>query len=385
MRKVAVVGIGHSRFGSRDDVNLAELGFEAIKGALQDADLTQKDIPFVAIGTFGHWSEELLPGIVVADYAGLNPAGLMRCEAACATGSAAARLAYLTVASGMEDIAMAVGVEKMTEVDTPSAVELIGRAANYFWEFENFGVTFPGYYAMHATAHMVRFGTKEEHLAMVAVKNHRYGALNPYAHFQREITVEEALRSRIIAWPLRLYDCCPISDGAAAVIFASGEEAKEITDTLVWVKGMGVASDTANMNKRETYVGLKATATAAKQAYKMAGIGPADVDVAVVHDCFTIAEILAYEDLGFCEKGKGAKLIQEEETYIGGKIPVNVDGGLKAKGHPIGATGCSMFAEITRQLRGDAGKRQVPLKKGIGLIHNVGGTGHYCYVSILGR
>jgi len=385
MRKVAVVGIGHSKFGRRLDVNVNELAFEAIKDALLDSGLTQKDIEFVAVGSYGMWYEEVLPAVTVAEYAKLYPAGLARCEAACATGSAAVRFAYVTVASGEANIAMAVGVEKMTEIDTPTAVELIGRSGSYLWEFENFGLTFPGYYAMHATAHMNKFGTKEEHLAMVAVKNHKYGAMNPYAHFQREITLEEALKSFVVAWPLKLYDCCPISDGAAAVILASEERAKEITDTPVWILGMSLASDSASLSKRSGYTGLRATVLAAEKAYKQAGVAPKDIDVAVVHDCFTIAEILAYEDLGFCKKGAGGKLIEEGQTYIGGKISVNVDGGLKAKGHPIGATGCSMVAEITRQLRGEAGKRQAPIKEGKGLAHNVGGTGHYCYLTILGR
>jgi len=385
MRKVAVVGIGHSKFGRRLDVNVNELAFEAIKSALLDSGLTQKDIEFVSVGSYGMWYEEVLPAVTVAEYAKLYPAGLARCEAACATGSAAFRFAYVTVASGEADVAMAVGVEKMTEVDTSTAVEIIGRSGSYLWEFENFGLTFPGYYAMHATAHMNKFGTKEEHLAMVAVKNHKYGAMNPYAHFQREITLEEALKSFVVAWPLKLYDCCPLSDGAAAVILASEEKAKKITDTPVWILSMGLASDSAGLSKRSEYTGLRATVLAAEKAYKQAGVASKDVDVAVVHDCFTIAEILAYEDLGFCKKGEGGKLIEEGQTYIGGRIPVNVDGGLKAKGHPLGATGCSMVAEITRQLRGEAGKRQAPIKEGKGLAHNVGGTGHYCYITILGR
>jgi acetyl-CoA C-acetyltransferase len=249
-------------------------------------------------------------------------------------------------------------------------------------------MTFPAYYAMHATAHMAKYGTTEEDLALVAVKNHKYAALNPVAHFQKEITVDEALSSYPIAWPLKLYDCCPVTDGAAAVILASEEKVKELKiDTPVWIEGIGASSGTGNLSKRDSYVGLKSAVIAAQKAYKMAGVGPEDIEVATVHDCFTIAEILAYEDLGFCKKGEGPKLIREGQTEIGGKIPVNVDGGLKAKGHPIGATGCSMIYELTKQLREEAEKRQrqVPLKKYIALAHNVGGTGHYCYVTILRR
>lgn len=275
----------------------------------------------------------------------------------------------------------------MRELDTPTVMELIGRAGYYLWEFENFGMTFPAYYAMHATAHMARYGTTEEDLALVAVKNHKYGALNPIAHFQKEITLDEALSSMVIAWPLKLYDCCPITDGAAAVVLASEEKVKELgVDTPVWIAGIGYSSDTANLSKRVDYVGLRSSVIAARQAYKMAKVSPDDLDVATVHDCFTIAEIMAYEDIGLCKKGEGAKLIREGQTEIGGKLPVNVDGGLKAKGHPIGATGVAMAVELVKQLREEAERgRQAPMKNYIAMAHNVGGTGHYCYVTIFRR
>ncbi len=278
---------------------------------------------------------------------------------------------------------MAVGIEKMTEIDVLTAVELIGRAGYYTWEFHNFGMTFPGYYALYATEHMKKYGTTETQLAQVAVKNHKYGSMNPFAHLQRPVTIEEVLSSRVVAWPLKLYDCCPMSDGAAAVILASEEKAKELTDSPVWVEGIGISSDTANVSKRADFVGLRATVAAAERAFKMAKVSPTQLDVADVHDCFTIAEILAYEDLGFCQRGRGGRFAEEGQTEIGGKIPVNLDGGLKAKGHPIGATGTSMIVELTRQLRKEAGKRQAPIKNGVALAHNVGGTGHYCYVTIL--
>jgi len=390
MRKVAVIGVGNSKFGNRQDVNVTELAFEAVKPALEDAGLTPKDIEFVAVGSAGAgaWYEEALPAVISAEYCGLTGAGLVRCEAACASGSAAVFTVYSAIASGQIDIGMAIGLEKMREVDTPTVVELIGRAGYYLWEFHNFGMTFPAYYAMHATAHMAKYGTTEEDLALVAVKNHKYGALNPVAHFQKEITIDEALSSYPIAWPLKLYDCCPVTDGSAAVILASEEKVKELKiDTPVWIEGIGASSGTGNLSKRDNYVGLKSAVIAAQKAYKMAGVGPEDIEVATVHDCFTIAEIMAYEDLGFCKKGEGPKLLREGQTEIGGKIPVNIDGGLKAKGHPIGATGCSMIYELTKQLREEAEKRQrqVPLKNYIALAHNVGGTGHYCYVTILRR
>jgi acetyl-CoA C-acetyltransferase len=380
--------VGHSKFGDRSDVNLSELGFEAVQPSLLESGLTAKEIPYMALGSMGVWSEEPLPAVVIAEYCGLTGAGLVRCEAACASGSAATFTAYSAIASGQVDTALVVGSEKMRQIDTPTVLEMIGRAGHYMWEFENFGMTFPAYYALHATQHMTKYETTEEDLALVAVKNHKYGAMNPLAQLQREITVEQVLGSSIVAWPLKLYDCCPITDGAAAVVLASEQKAKELgVEAPVWIEAIGYSSDTANLSKRDNYVGLEASAKAARMAYKMAGIEPKDVDVATVHDCFTIAEIMAYEDLGFCEKGEGARMIREGETEIGGRIPVNVDGGLKAKGHPIGTTGVSMLVELTKQLREEVKprRRQAPMKNYIALSHNTGGTGHYGYVTILRR
>ena len=385
MRGVAIVGIGHSKFGKRNDVSVAELAFESIRGAIEDAGIDRKQVENVTLGSVGGWCEETVPATIVNEYAGLRHVGSMRVEAACASGSAAVRDAYLNVASGQSEISMAVGLEKMTEVNTLTAIELMGRGGSYVWEFENFGMTFASYYAMFAVAHMNKFGTTEEDLARVAVKAHHYGAMNPLAQFQKEITIEKALSSPVVSWPLKLYDASPISDGSAAVVLASEETARKLTDTPIWIKGIGASSDSASMSRRDGYVGLGAAVDASRKAYSIAKIGPEMVDVANCHDCFTIAEIMAYEDLGFCAKGEGAKLLRDGQTMIGGKIPVNVDGGLKAKGHPVGATGVSMMVEITKQLRGAAGKRQVPLKNGIGLVHNVGGTGHYCYVTVLSR
>ncbi|MGB9683753.1 MAG: thiolase domain-containing protein [Candidatus Bathyarchaeales archaeon] len=390
MKKVAIIGVGCSKFGVRNDVNVAELAFEAFKPSVEDAGITPKEIEFVAVGSTGAgaWYEELLPAVVSAEYCGLTGAGLVRCEAACASGSAAFSTAYWAVASGQVEIAAALGIEKMREIDTPTMMEWIGRAGYYLWEFHNFGLTFPAYYALYATAHMAKYGTTEEDLALVAVKNHKYASMNPIAHLQNRITVDDVLSSMVIAAPLKLFDCCPVSDGAASIILASEEKVKELkVDTPIWVAGVGFASGTANMSKRLDYVGLEASVQASQKAYKMAKITPDQFDVAVVHDCFTIAEIMAYEDIGLCEKGEGAKLLREGQTEIGGKIPVNVDGGLKAKGHPIGTTGCAMIYELTKQLREEAieKSRQVPMKNYIALAHNVGGTGHYCYVTILRR
>ena len=390
MRKVAIVGVGNSKFGNRNDVNVSELAFEAVRPSLVDAGITAKEIEFVALGSVGAgaWYEELLPAVVVSEYCGLTKAGLVRCEAACASGSAAFQTAYATVASGQAEIAIALGVEKMREIDSPTAMEWIGRAGYYLWEFHNFGLTFPAYYAFYANAHMDKYGTTEEDLALVAVKNHKYGSMNPIAHLQKRITVEDVLSSMVIASPLKLFDCCPMTDGSASIIVASEEKVKELKiETPVWVAGIGYSSGTANLSKRTDFVGLEASVLASQRAYKAAGVTPDQIDFAEVHDCFTIAEIMAYEDIGLCGKGEGAKMLREGQTEIGGKIPINMDGGLKAKGHPIGTTGCSMIYELTKQLREEVDEkaRQVSLKNYIALAHNVGGTGHYCYVTILRR
>lgn len=390
MRKVAVIGVGNSKFGVRNDVNISELAFEAVKPSLEDAGITSKDVEYMALGSVGagQWYEEPLPAVVISEYCGLTKAGLVRCEAACASGSAAFQIAYSVIASGQAEIAMAIGLEKMREIENETVFEWIGRAGSYFWEFHNFGLTFPAYYALFANAYMAKFGATEEDLALVAVKNHKYAGMNPVAYLQNKITIDDVLSSTVIASPLKLFDCCPITDGASSIILASEEKVKELKiDTPVWIAGIGYSSGTANLSKRSDYVGLEASVIAAQQAYKVARVTPNQIDFAEVHDCFTIGEILAYEDLGFCNKGEGVKLIRDGQTEIGGRIPVNVDGGLKAKGHPIGATGCSMIYEITKQLREEAveKRRQVSLKNYIGLAHNVGGTGHYCYVTILRR
>ena len=387
-RNVAVVGVGHSKYGVRNDVSLPELAWESINMALEDSGLEQKDIEYVVVSNVGGWSSEPLSAVVINEYAGICPTGTVRVEAACASGSAAVKLAYDMVASGHVDIAMAVGVEKMNESPTPTVVEFIGRAGNYFWEFQNFGLTFPGYYALYMTAYMHKYGATEEDFCKVAVKNHYYGARNPKAQFQKEVTVEQCMSSRYIAWPIKLFDSSPITDGSAAVILASEEVAKQLTDSPVWIRAIGYASDTSNLSKRDTFTSLRAGVLAGEQAYKKAGIDKdkavETIDVAEVHDCFTIAEVMAYEDLGFAKRGEGIEMIRNEETYIGGKIPVNLSGGLKAKGHPIAATGEGMIAELTNQLLSRVEKdRQAPIKNGYALAHNIGGTGHYAYVTIL--
>ncbi len=386
--RVGIIGVGCSKFGVRDDVTLQELAFEAVKEAVEDAGISKEDIEMSVVGTAGTRSYELMPAVPINEYCGFAGRGPIRVEAACATGSAAVYTAYTTIKSGIADMVIAIGIEKMNEVDTPTSLAVGGRSGSYLWEFHQYGTTFPGYYAMHASAHMARYGTTEKQLALVAVKNHRNAAKNPKAQFQKEITLEKALSSRYVAYPLRLFDCSAITDGSAAAILASEEKIKELglKDKAVWIEGVGYSSDTANLTKRVDYVGLKATVEASRMAYKMAKIDDPvkQLDVAALHDCFTIAEIMAYEDLGFCKKGEGGKFIENGDSDFGGKIPVNTFGGLKAKGHPLGATGVGMVYEIVKQLREEAGELQVDLKNYKGLTHNIGGTGHFGWVFILG-
>ncbi len=388
MTGVAVIGAGHSVFGTRRDVNIPELCWESMKPALEKANLEPKDIDFFVVGNLGIWSSELAVPSIMAEYADLAPKGSMRVEAACATGSAAVRVGYTAIKSGLADIVMVLGIEKMQESPNPSVIELIGRFGSYFWEFENFGLTFPGYYALHASAYMMKYGAKEEDLGKIAVKNHFYGAKNPFAQFRKEIDVATVMKGPYVAWPLKLFDCSPITDGSACIILASEKKVKELgIEEKVWILSQGVGTGTANLSKREEFTSLASARYAAEQAYKLVGIEDPvkQLDGANVHDCFTIAEIMAYEDLGFCKRGEGYKLAREGQTYIGGRIPVNVDGGLKAKGHPIGATGVSMAVEAYKQLLSKADKgRQADIKNGRWLTHNVGGTGHYTYVTIYG-
>ncbi len=383
---VAVIGVGMTKFGRDLEHQLPELAFKAVEDALRDAGISREDVGFVAFANVGGWSSEFFPLPIVCEYAGLNPKGGMRVEAACASGSAALAIACMAVESGYTDIALAIGAERMNELSTSAVVELLGRGGNFFWEFETFGLTFPAYYALLAKAYMDEYGASEGDLAKIAVKNHYYGSMNPKAQFQKRITVEDVLSSRYVAWPLKLYDCSPITDGAAAAIVASEKVASKLTDTPVWVKAQGIATAPANLTMRNDLLSIESAVEAAGQAYRKAGIDDPvkSLDLALVHDCFTIAEIIAYEDLGFARKGEGYLLAREEQTYIGGIIPVNTDGGLKAKGHPVGASGLAMIYEAVKQLRQEIERgRQAPIRRGQALVHNVGGTGHFAYVTIL--
>jgi acetyl-CoA C-acetyltransferase len=284
------------------------------------------------------------------------------------------------VLSGLADIVLVGGVEKMTHRSTAEVTEYLAMASDYPFEQWN-GITFPALYALMATAHMHQYGTTERQMAEVAVKSHHHGTLNPKAQMQKEITVETALASRVVASPLKMYDCSLITDGASCAIITKPELARRFTDQPVHIIGTGQASDTIGLYERQTLTSLLAAKLAAKTAYEMAAVTPKDLDVAEVHDCFTIAEIIAYEDLGFCPTGKGGKLAENGETRLDGRLPVNPSGGLKAKGHPVGATGTAQAYEVYLQLTGQAERRQVKNAK-TGLTHNVGGSGATATVHI---
>ncbi|MGB9853320.1 MAG: thiolase domain-containing protein [Candidatus Bathyarchaeales archaeon] len=381
--RVAIVGVGQTPFSRSCGMSIRELCFEAFKEAMEDINITPKEIEASIICSAPEYDKQRSPSGLISEYLGLTPKPTFYAESICSSSTTGVKVAYSFIKSGLHDVVAVIGFQKMSELSSAEVQERMGRGADIQWETP-FGSMMPAGYALYAHAHMQKYGTTEEQLAKVRVKSGKYSVLNPLAMFQRVLTLEECLAARVIASPLKLYDCCANADGASCVIMASEEKAKKITDTPVWVAGIGSASDTLSTTNRTNLAGLTCTLEAAKQAYKMAQIEPKDVDVAEVHDCFTIAEIMAYENLGFCEPGEGGKLIEESQTYIGGKIPVNVDGGLLSKGHPIGATGGSQIRTIVLQLQGRAGKTQVNDAE-IGLVHNVGGIGVYGNVIILRR
>ena len=385
MRDVAVIGVGLTKFGELWDKSFRQLIAEAGSKAILDAKIEGKDIDALYVGSMssGRFIDQEHIGALVAEVSGFSQLHVpaTRVEGACASGGLAVREGYLSIASGMNDIVVVGGVEKMNDVGGSEATEILATASDQEWE-AFFGVTFPAIYAMIATRHMHEYGTTKEQLAQVAVKNHANGAFNPYAQYQSPISLESVLRSTTVAYPLGLLDCSPVSDGAASIVLCAAEKAKKYTDKPVRIIGSGQASDTLALHGRRDICTLDATVYAAKMAYKQANLTAKDIDFAEVHDCFTIAEICAIEDLGFVEKGKGGKAIDNKITTLDGSLPVNTSGGLKAKGHPVGATGVAQIVELTMQLRSDAGKRQVKDAK-IGLAHNVGGSGATCVIHIL--
>ncbi|HDN50883.1 MAG: thiolase domain-containing protein [Thermoplasmata archaeon] len=385
MRDVAIIGIGMTEFGELWEKSFRELVAEAGVRAIMDAGIEGEEIDAMYIGgmSSGMFVGQEHVGPLAVEVAGLEDLHIpaTRVEGACASGGIALHQGYISVASGMYDIVVVGGAEKMTDVAGGSATNILASASDREWE-AFFGATFPGLYALMATYHMHKYGTTPEQLASVAVKNHYNGSTNPKAQFKRKITVEDVLKSPLVADPLHLLDCSPVSDGAAAAILAPVEVAKKYTDKLVRIKASAMACDTLSLHGRERFDALPAAIHAAKKAYEKAGVGPKDIDLAEVHDCFTIAEIIAIEDLGFVERGRGGPATEEGITSLHGEIPVNTSGGLKSKGHPVGATGIAQLNEIVLQLRGEAGERQVKDAQ-IGLTHNVGGSGGTAVVNIM--
>lgn len=385
MRRVAIVGVGMTKFSEDWNRGFRDLILEAGKKALEDANLHGAEIDALYCGTMapGPLIGQEHAGALLADWMGLNPIPSTRVEAACASGGVALRQGFLAVASGLHDCVVVGGVEKMTDVSGPDVVSALGGAGDQEWELFP-GATFPAIYALAARRHMLEYNTTEEQMAAVAVKNHLNGSKNKYAQFQNPITIETVLNSKVVASPLKVFDCSPVTDGAAAVVLMPLENARKHTEVPVEIVASAQASDTLALHDRKSITELNATKVAAKKAYEMAKIKPSDVDVAEVHDCFTIAEIMAIEDLGFVKKGMGGPASEEGQTALNSYISVNTSGGLKACGHPVGATGVKQAVEITWQLRAQANGRQVDGAE-IGLTHNVGGSGATCVVHILKR
>ncbi|MHC1596772.1 MAG: thiolase domain-containing protein [Methermicoccaceae archaeon] len=387
MQDVAIIGVGSTRFGELWETSLRDMVVSAGVEAIEDAGVAGEDIDAMFVGNMsgGQFVKQEHIGSLIADYAGLASLNIpsLRVEGACASGGLAMHSAVLAIASGYYDIVVAAGVEKMTDVGVDMATDALAAAADREWE-GFVGATFPGLYAMIARMHMHVHGTTREQLARVAIKNHANAIHNPKAQFRRKISFEDVINSPMVADPLRVLDCSPISDGAAAVVLAAGDVARKLCDTPIFVRASASASSSIALHSRKDITTLDASVHASKRAFAQAGLTPKDVDVAEVHDCFTIAEICAIEDVGFCKKGEGGRMTEEGETEIGGRIPINPSGGLKACGHPVGATGIKQVVEIVEQLRGEAGKRQVDGAQ-VGLTHNVGGSGGTAVVHVLSR
>ena len=388
MGKVGIIGVGQSNFVRGYPGSIRELAFEGFKEAMEDVKIETKDISASIIASAPEYDKQRSPAGVIAEYLGLVPQPTFYIESICSSSSMALRVAYSMIKAGLHDVIAIVGFQKMSEISSSESQERMGRGADIQWE-SPFGTMMPAYYAMYARAHMTQYGTTGEDLAKIRVKAATYGQMNEKAVYRKPVTMEmftdpESNMPAIVAKPLRVGDCCANADGSSCMILANEEKAKAMCDKPVWILGLGAASETVNMAGRDLLTGLKVAIEAGKQAYTMAGVTPKDIDVAEVHDCFTIAEMMAYENLGFAKPGEGKDLIGSKETYKEGGIPVNIDGGLLSKGHPIGATGGSQIRTIVLQLRGEAGEMQVKGPE-IGLVHNIGGVGLYGNVTILGR
>jgi acetyl-CoA C-acetyltransferase len=383
MRRVAVIGVGVTRFGLHDRTS-AELFADAAGDALSDAGISSRAVQALYYGNVvgGETEHQLHTGPQAASVLGIPSVPTTRFETACASSHAAFRHAVMEIAAGVSDVILVGGAERVLNVSTAESTEYFAYASDAVWE-QPLGLTFPGVFALIARAHMEKYGTTEAQMAAVAVKNHRHGALNPKAQFQKQITIDQVLRSAYVADPLKLLDCCPFSDGGAAVVLASEEVARRHR-MPVWVLASAAASDWMLLGDKRDLSRVPATERAAAAAYRQAGLGPTDVDVVELHDCFTIAEIVATEGLGLFEPGAGGRAAETGLTSLGGEVPVNPSGGLKAKGHPIGATGAAQIAEIVTQLRGEAGPRQVDGAR-TGLTHTLGGNTATVLVSLFGR
>ena len=383
MRAVTVAGIGKTAFGVFPSLGLRSLALAAIEEALADAAFTPRDIQAFYLGNFAgpafSGQNHLAPFVAAA--AGLNGIPCTRIENACASGGSAFFHAWQSVASGIYDRVLVAGVEKMTSQTTARTTEILAEAGDMSGEGAA-GATFPSLFAMIARRHMYEYGTTREQLAAVSLKNHANGALNPLAHMRKNITLEQALAGRIISDPLTIFDCSLISDGAAAVVLAA-EGAGAKNNHGVRVLACAQSSDCVGLEARSDITTMPAITDAARQAYEASGLGPGDIQFAEVHDCFTIAEIVASEDLGFVQKGEGGPFAEAGCSAPDGRLPINRSGGLKSKGHPVGATGVGQICDVAQQLRGEAGTRQL-LRHSVGLAQNLGGSGATCVVTILG-
>ncbi|MDR2018903.1 MAG: acetyl-CoA acetyltransferase [Syntrophobacterales bacterium] len=391
-KDVAVIGVGQSSFVRGYPGSIRELAFEAFKEAALDAGITQKDIGASVFCSAPEYDKQRSPAGVLAEYLGLIPQPTFYVETVCSSSSTGVKVAYSMIKAGLHDMVAVVGFQKMSEITSAESQERMGRGADIQWEAP-FGTMMPAYYALYARAYMAKNGLTHEDLMGVRLKSASYGTVNERAVYRKGVKAEDfdatnpdAKMAGPVAWPLRVGDACANADGSSCIILANAEKAKAFTKKPVWIMGIGAASEAVNMAARPDFSkGLSVGYAAAAEAYKMAGITSKDIKVAEVHDCFTIAEIMAYEGLGFAKMGEGKELIRAKETYKEGKIPVNVDGGLLSKGHPIGATGGSQMRTIVLQLRDEAGPMQVPNNPDIGLVHNVGGVGLYGSVTIFGR
>ncbi len=380
MDKVCVLGAGSTKYGKLDD-SISDITLQASVGAIESAGIESKDIKAGYISNvFGVADKQVHLGPVVMSNLGISDRPSLSIESACGSGSVSFREAYANVAAGFYDVALVTGVEKVTHTGTEWTTTYFSYCSDFFYEGQA-GASFPGLFASMARAYIHEFKATEEDFAQVAVKNHDNGLLNPKAHLRKKITIDDVMNSAVVASPLKLYDCCPFSDGASAVILCNEKFAKDHGADYIEVLGSGRGGSPAALQGREHLTTIPSTRIAADAAFKMAGITPKDIDFAEVHDCFTIAEIVDSEDLGFFEKGKGVEAVREGQTKLNGEISINPSGGLKSKGHPIGATGVGQIVEVFDQLTGKAGERTVKNAK-IGLTQNFGATGASCAVHI---